>query len=233
MDRLDKRQAIIEAARERFRYYGVRKTTMQEIAEDMGIAVGTLYLYFKNKDDLIIGCAEEFTAKHKQFSEELIRSDLLPDEKLRRYILNRFRAMEEIRMGSSHAAEIARAAMKLQPERFREDDERLFRTVLDILEEGIRQGVYFIADPSRDAKVCVQAITYFLPIAGLEPYRTPTEAKLLDTLDWFINNWKTPMPQTRESTESRKKARVEALKEDRRRLQELNAERKSKRPVRD
>jgi AcrR family transcriptional regulator len=38
----DKRQRILAAARKRFRYYGVRKTTMHEIARDAGVAVGTL-----------------------------------------------------------------------------------------------------------------------------------------------------------------------------------------------
>jgi TetR/AcrR family fatty acid metabolism transcriptional regulator len=53
----DKRQRMIEAARKRFRYDGVKKTTMQEIARDAGVAVGTLYLYFKDKADLLVRCA--------------------------------------------------------------------------------------------------------------------------------------------------------------------------------
>ena len=65
----DKRQRILEAARKRFRYYGVRKTTMQEIARDAGVAVGTLYLYFKDKDDLLV-------ALYEGVHEELLGSRL-------------------------------------------------------------------------------------------------------------------------------------------------------------
>jgi len=76
------RKAIVEAARARFRRFGIRKTTMHEVAEDAGLAVGTIYLYFKSKDDLILGCAERFAKKHRQFADDLLRSKLAPDEKL-------------------------------------------------------------------------------------------------------------------------------------------------------
>ena len=39
VDKSEKRKAIIEAARNRFREFGFSKTTMQEIAEDAGMAV--------------------------------------------------------------------------------------------------------------------------------------------------------------------------------------------------
>jgi AcrR family transcriptional regulator len=47
-----KRQAIIESARKIFALKGYEDTTIAEIAEDAGIAVGTVYLYFGNKRDI-------------------------------------------------------------------------------------------------------------------------------------------------------------------------------------
>ena len=40
MQKLDaaKREAILNAAKQRLRQYGIQKTTMQEIAKDVGIA---------------------------------------------------------------------------------------------------------------------------------------------------------------------------------------------------
>jgi AcrR family transcriptional regulator len=51
-DTRSKRQAIIEAARKIFAMKGYEDTTIAEIAEDAGIAVGTVYLYFGNKRDI-------------------------------------------------------------------------------------------------------------------------------------------------------------------------------------
>src|SRR5438309_449369 len=48
-----KREAIIEAAMQLFTTKGYEPTTMAEVARKAGVAVGTVYLYFKNKSDLI------------------------------------------------------------------------------------------------------------------------------------------------------------------------------------
>ncbi len=47
-----KRQAIIEAARSIFAQKGYEDTTIAEIAEAAGVAVGTIYLYFRNKREI-------------------------------------------------------------------------------------------------------------------------------------------------------------------------------------
>lgn len=163
---------------------------MQEIAEDVGIAVGTLYLYFKSKDDLVLGCAERFADLHRHAAGQLLASDMPADEKLRGYILDRYRAVEETRTGSKFVVEIARRVIKLRPERFEEDDQWLLQNVLTILQEGLRSGTFSISEPERDARIFVQAVLYFLPVAGMEPYRTPTEKNLLEVVDWFIDKWR-------------------------------------------
>jgi len=50
-----KRQAILDAARSVFSRLGYAKTSMDDVAEEAGIAKGTLYLYFKSKEDLYLG----------------------------------------------------------------------------------------------------------------------------------------------------------------------------------
>ncbi len=57
-----KRQAIIEAARKIFAVKGYEDTTIAEIAEDAGIAVGTVYLYFGNKRDIYTSVSLDWAA---------------------------------------------------------------------------------------------------------------------------------------------------------------------------
>lgn len=49
-----KREAIIDAAMKRFAHFGVPKTTMNEISEDLGISKASLYYYFPDKLRLYI-----------------------------------------------------------------------------------------------------------------------------------------------------------------------------------
>jgi AcrR family transcriptional regulator len=53
-DTRDKRQAILAAARELFAAQGYEETTIAEIARAAGMAVGTVYLYFGNKHDILV-----------------------------------------------------------------------------------------------------------------------------------------------------------------------------------
>lgn len=48
-DALDKREAILHAARELFATQGYDETTIAQVAQAAGVAVGTVYLYFTNK----------------------------------------------------------------------------------------------------------------------------------------------------------------------------------------
>ncbi|MBI1238580.1 MAG: TetR family transcriptional regulator [Alphaproteobacteria bacterium] len=50
----EKLQRIVAAARALFRAQGFDKTTTQEIAEAAGIGSGTLFLYAKSKEDLLV-----------------------------------------------------------------------------------------------------------------------------------------------------------------------------------
>jgi AcrR family transcriptional regulator len=54
LDPLDKRQAILLAARELFAHQGYEETTIASIAKQANIAVGTVYLYFANKHDILV-----------------------------------------------------------------------------------------------------------------------------------------------------------------------------------
>ncbi len=52
-----RKAAIIDAAEKIFFPHGIKNTTMDQIAEEAELSKGTLYLYFKNKEDLLLEIA--------------------------------------------------------------------------------------------------------------------------------------------------------------------------------
>jgi AcrR family transcriptional regulator len=191
MQRLDeaKRDAILTAAKRRLNQYGVRKTTMQDIAEEVGIAVGTLYLYFKNKNEILIATAEAYTRQHILDSETILRSQIPATEKLKAYLINRFRAVQENRLGGSHAAELARAVIRLRPQLQEEQGKVVKNNVLRILQEGIESDVFQISNIDQDLEVFLYSIGYFFPLPTTEKYYEPEEEKLCTVINWFIQTW--------------------------------------------
>ncbi len=83
--REDKRKRIIDAAVDVFADKGFFQAKVSEIAEAAGVADGTIYLYFKSKDDLLISLfREKMNEILQRFSA--IRDEGSPEQQLRRYI---------------------------------------------------------------------------------------------------------------------------------------------------
>lgn len=57
---MDKRKSILESAVELFAEHGYNQTSMQQIAESVGISKGSLYSFFQSKEDLIISIYEHY-----------------------------------------------------------------------------------------------------------------------------------------------------------------------------
>jgi TetR/AcrR family fatty acid metabolism transcriptional regulator len=57
-ERGDKRDRILEAAERIFARHGFFAARVSDVAKEAGVADGTIYLYFKNKDDLLISWFE-------------------------------------------------------------------------------------------------------------------------------------------------------------------------------
>lgn len=56
-EKRQRKELILEAARKLFQERGFLNVTMSDIAEVAELSIGTLYLYFKNKDDIYAGLA--------------------------------------------------------------------------------------------------------------------------------------------------------------------------------
>lgn len=82
---------ILEAARRVVGRFGFEGTTLDRVAEEAGIAKGTVYLYFKNKDELLHSAVIEGV---RELTRELHRNDKVfapPVERLAGIIREVFR----------------------------------------------------------------------------------------------------------------------------------------------
>lgn len=61
--------AIHEAALKRVREYGMRGTTVEEIAQEAGVSPRTFFNYFPSKEDAVLGLREPVV------SEEILETD--------------------------------------------------------------------------------------------------------------------------------------------------------------
>ena len=90
---MEKKELIRLSATKIIAKEGFSKTKVQAIADDAEIAVGTVYIYFKNKEGILDYI---FEAQHKKivaFSEKLERKDIPPLEKIKKLLKFHFKEL--------------------------------------------------------------------------------------------------------------------------------------------
>jgi TetR/AcrR family fatty acid metabolism transcriptional regulator len=137
----EKYHRILEAAVKVFADQGFFQSTVSQIAKEAGVADGTIYLYFKNKDDILV---QFFSYKTKQvfarFREEVDKADNTID-KLRNLIR---RHLEEFQcdrnMAVVYQAETHQNS-RLVEKQIKEMSKMYFDIVSEIVEQGQEEGV--------------------------------------------------------------------------------------------
>ncbi len=85
-----KHQKILAAAVEVFSEKGFYNSRVSEIAQRANVADGTIYLYFKNKDDILISLFEEEFGKIVEDMRKELEKETDPVQKIRRFITAHF-----------------------------------------------------------------------------------------------------------------------------------------------
>lgn len=62
---------IIEGTKLLFSRHGVKSTTMDDIARELGVSKRTIYENFKDKEEILVACIESVYAESRKFSEQV------------------------------------------------------------------------------------------------------------------------------------------------------------------
>ncbi|MFL6235441.1 MAG: helix-turn-helix domain-containing protein, partial [Thermoanaerobaculia bacterium] len=83
---LEKKREILDAASRVFRRRGLAATGMRDIAAELGMAVGNLYYYFKDKEELLAFVQEDALAGLLEIAARVRETELRADARLFRLI---------------------------------------------------------------------------------------------------------------------------------------------------
>lgn len=96
-ERLARREEILDAARTVFSERGFEKAKLDEIAEVAELGKGTIYNYFKNKEELFVSVIVRGIQRLQSFIEDSIQSRPTPKAKIESYIDAFFKFFEKHR----------------------------------------------------------------------------------------------------------------------------------------
>lgn len=136
----DKYHRILEAAVTVFANSGFHESTISQIARAAGVADGTIYLYFKNKDDILVHFFNHKTRQvFARFREEVDQA-LTAVDKLRNLIRRHLDEFQKDRfMAVLYQAETHRTN-RLAEEQIREMHKMYLDLIAEIVEQGQVEG---------------------------------------------------------------------------------------------
>ncbi|MGE5248510.1 MAG: TetR/AcrR family transcriptional regulator, partial [Verrucomicrobiota bacterium] len=176
--KLAQRQEMLAAALALFSEKGYRNASMQEIAEKADFAIGTIYSFFRNKEDLYRTLIRELTGRFEEALRKAIEEPVGEVEKLRGYV----RAKGEVFRGNAsvirlYIAETQGASLDIGARLDSELKKRrsaFLQSLAAVFESGMKRKAFRrIADPYHLA-VALNGLTNALLLQWLEePERHP------------------------------------------------------------
>ena len=177
-EKLKQRQEMLAAALELFSEKGFHNVSMHEIAQKSEFAIGTLYKFFKNKEDLYKALMLEQAEKFREALTKAIEESTDEIEKLRNYVKTKGQFFREnISMVRLYFAETRGASFNITAGLDREIRDRyvpFLETLASIFKNGIeRKRFVKIADPYYLA-ISIESLTNGFLFLWLEaPERHP------------------------------------------------------------
>ena len=137
----DKYQRILDAAIMVFAEQGFHQATISQIARAAGVADGTIYLYFKNKDDIMANFFDNKTRQVFAHFREVVDQAVGAEEKLRSLIQHHLEEFQRDRfMAVVYQAETRRMSRMCEPQ-IREMSKLYHDLVSEIIEQGQQEGM--------------------------------------------------------------------------------------------
>jgi AcrR family transcriptional regulator len=152
-DRTDKVQLILEASQKRFGIYGIEKTSMREIADDLKLSKASLYYYFPDKESLYKAVVQKEQAEFISSISERISSITDPEQLLIEYASTRlsyFRTLLNLSRLRFESYSGLKPGFRETIRIFKEKEKYI---ICKIFEKGISGGIFFITDPDQTASL--------------------------------------------------------------------------------
>lgn len=161
------KEAILDATDRMLASYGYRKMTIDDLAREVGIGKGSVYLHFPSKREIALAHIHRIVARVKKELNQIADSPrVAPSEKLRRMltarVLVRFDNMKHYKRSINEILADLRPQLLESRERYFNEEAEIFARVI---EKGQENGIFQTGDAMKLAESFVLATNALMPSA--------------------------------------------------------------------
>jgi AcrR family transcriptional regulator len=164
MEQRSTRDLILDATDRLMARYGFRKTTVEDVAQEAAVARRTIYTYFASKEEVGLAPIARVVEMTIASLEDIAQSDLAPQEKLRKMliqrVMGRVRAVQDYHHGLDDLFHVVRPSYMARRRAFFKRERQL---IADVLCQGLGEGVFRFEGGESTAHSLLLATNAFLP----------------------------------------------------------------------
>lgn len=183
------RDAILDATDRLLARFGYKKMTIDDLAREVGIGKGSIYLHFTSKEEIALTHIDRIIERLKENLRVIAAKPLKADERLRRMlmerVLYRFDSVQHYKQSLDEMLSYVRTQLLDRRKRYFEQEAVIFSTVI---KDGQQSSIFAKGDPLDIALTLISATNSLLPysLSAIElgdraeiAARTEKTAKLL------------------------------------------------------
>lgn len=158
------REALLDATDILLARSGYKKMTIDDLASEVGIGKGSVYLHFKSKEEIALSHIDRIIDRMMRELEIIAKREISTEEKLRQMLLKRvlfrFDSVQHYTQSINDLLSALRPALMARRKGYFEAESKLFSSVI---EEGISNGTLAAGDSQKNAESLLLATNSLLP----------------------------------------------------------------------
>lgn len=158
------REAILDATDILLARYGYKKMTIDDLAQEVGIGKGSIYLHFPSKEEIVLSHIDRIIERLKGELENISKKNLLPEEKLKRMILARvlvrFDSVQHYTQSLNDLLSALRTKLLARRKTYFSEEAQILASVI---EEGQKQNIFSNGNSLELAGTFLLATNSLLP----------------------------------------------------------------------
>ena len=158
------RDAILDATDKLLTKYGYKKMTIDDLAREVSIGKGSVYLHFSSKEEIALSHIDRIVERLKVKLRTIAQKDSSVEEKLREMLLERvlfrFDSAQDYARSLDEMLAVIRPALLKRRKRYFEDEAHIFAEVITM---GQNSSNLIAGDPFDIARTLLSATNSLLP----------------------------------------------------------------------
>jgi len=161
MTRQENVTRILDAAERLFRHYGYSKTTVADVARDLGMSPANIYRFFASKIEIHQAICGRMLADSYKLAYDIRHLPLSASERLRRYVQGQYRMTMDTMLDEMKVHEMIVVAIERDWHVIEKHVDSIHDLIAEIIREGIAAGEFAKQD-AEVASRCFGAATVTL-----------------------------------------------------------------------